>query len=191
MTGTVSATIPMTLMRIFGRTTETIAVTCSSEMRLPNTDIMFVLDTTGSMASLQPGDSVSKMDALKTSVKCFYEIVARLDTNATCTTGAPSGGTGDQVQIRFGFMPYSTNVNVGQAAADELLRRQVGLSDPRSASGTTPGPLAWTQTSSAVQSTNNITSATSRIHRATMRRPGSGLQSADRIYQHKRDDPLV
>ncbi|URW76968.1 pilus assembly protein TadG-related protein [Sphingomonas donggukensis] len=114
VTGTVSAKIPMTLMRIFGKTTETIAVTCATEMRLPNTDIMFVLDTTGSMAQQQPGDTVSKMDALKTSVKCFYEIVARNDTDANCTTGTPSGGVGNQVQVRFGFMPYSTNVNVGK-----------------------------------------------------------------------------
>jgi hypothetical protein len=47
-------------------------------------------------------------------VKCFYEVVARLDTDAACEGAAPSGGTGDQVQIRFGFVPYSTNVNVGR-----------------------------------------------------------------------------
>ena len=114
VSGTASATLPMTLMRIFGRTTETLTVTCDADMRLPNTDVMFVLDTTGSMADPQPGDSVSKMQALKTAVKCFYEIVARLDTDAPCTTGTPSGGTGDQVQIRFGFVPYATNVNVGK-----------------------------------------------------------------------------
>lgn len=113
VTGNASAVIPMTLMRIFGRDTETISVTCDAEMRLPNTDVMFVLDTTGSMASPQPGDSVNKMSALKTAVKCFYEIVARLNTNATCATGTPGGGTGSEVQIRFGFVPYATNVNVG------------------------------------------------------------------------------
>ena len=47
MTGTASATLPMTLMRVFGKTTETLTVTCDAEMRLPNTDVMFVLDTTG------------------------------------------------------------------------------------------------------------------------------------------------
>jgi hypothetical protein len=49
VSGTASAELPMTLMRIFGRTTETLTVTCDAEMRLPNTDVMFVLDTTGSM----------------------------------------------------------------------------------------------------------------------------------------------
>ncbi|MDG2532827.1 pilus assembly protein TadG-related protein [Sphingomonas sp. HITSZ_GF] len=115
VSGTASAVLPMTLMRIFGKTTETLSVTCDAEMRLPNTDVMFVLDTTGSMASKAvSSDTDTKIDSLKTAVKCFYEIVARLDTDANCTTGTPSGGTGDQVQIRFGFVPYSVNVNVGR-----------------------------------------------------------------------------
>jgi len=115
VSGTASAVLPMTLMRIFGRTTETLTVTCDAEMRLPNTDVMFVLDTTGSMDDKAVAtDSVDKITALKTAVKCFYEIVARLNTTETCTGGDPSGGTGDQVQIRFGFMPYATNVNVGK-----------------------------------------------------------------------------
>ena len=103
-------------------------MTCDAEMRLPNTDVMFVLDTTGSMADTPSGDSVSKMDSLQDAVKCFYEIVARLDTDATCTTGTPSGGTGNQVQVRFGFMPYSTNVNVGLSASDKLFRGQLEIS---------------------------------------------------------------
>lgn len=115
VTGVASATLPMTLMRVLGKTTETISVTCDAEMRLPNTDVMFVLDTTGSMASKAVStDSQTKMEALKSSVKCFYEIVARLDTEENCVTGTPSGGTGTTVQVRFGFMPYATNVNVGK-----------------------------------------------------------------------------
>lgn len=119
--GKASAKVPMTLMRIFGNTAETLAVTCDAEMRLPNSDIMFVLDTTGSMAETPSGDSVTKISALKTAVKCFYEIMARLDTNANCTTGIPSGGTSNQVQIRFGFVPYATNVNVGYLLKPEWI----------------------------------------------------------------------
>lgn len=113
VTGSARAIVPMTLMRIFGKDEETLRVTCSAEMRLPNTDVMFVLDVTGSMRDTPSGDSQSKLQSLKDSVKCFYEIVARLDTEEECTTGAPSGGTGTQTQIRFGFVPYDTNVNVG------------------------------------------------------------------------------
>ena len=115
VTGVASATLPMTLMRVLGKTTETLSVTCDAEMRLPNTDVMFVLDVTGSMGSKAVNtDSQTKMEALKSAVKCFYETVARLDTAENCVAGAPSGGTSNTVQIRFGFMPYATNVNVGK-----------------------------------------------------------------------------
>jgi Flp pilus assembly protein TadG len=115
VTGTASAVLPMTIMRIFGRTTETLAVTCDAEMRLPNTDVMFVLDVTGSMASKAVStDTQTKIEALHSAVKCFYETVARLDTTENCVGGAPSGGTGNTVQVRFGFVPYSVNVNVGK-----------------------------------------------------------------------------
>lgn len=120
VSGTASAVLPMTLMRIFGRTTETLSVTCDADMRLPNTDVMFVLDNTGSMDE-DDGSGTKKINGLKVAVKCFYEIVARLDTDATCTTGTPSGGTGNQVQIRFGFVPYSTNVNVGRLLKPEWM----------------------------------------------------------------------
>ncbi len=121
VTGTASATVPMTLMRIFGKTSETLSVTCDAEMRLPNTDVMFVLDTTGSMnycpngSSSCNGNANSRIAALRKAVKCFYQIVARLDVpDVDCDGDEPSGGTGNQVQIRFGFVPYSTNVNVGR-----------------------------------------------------------------------------
>ena len=119
VSGTASATVPMTIMRVFGKRNETLTVTCDAEMRLPNTDVMFVLDVTGSMGETPSGDSQTKLQSLKDSVKCFYEIVARLDTAKECTTGTPSGGTGTQTQIRFGFVPYDTNVNVGKLLKPE------------------------------------------------------------------------
>jgi Flp pilus assembly protein TadG len=122
VSGTASATLPMTIMRILGKTTDTLSVTCDAEMKLPNTDVMFVLDNTGSMGSKAVStDTQTKMEALKVAVKCFYEIVAHLDTDAACATGTPSGGTSSQVQIRFGFMPYSTNVNVGKLLPNTFL----------------------------------------------------------------------
>jgi Flp pilus assembly protein TadG len=120
VSGTATAVLPMTLMRIFGRTTETLTVVCDAEMRLPNTDVMFVLDTTGSMDETPSGDNKTKIAGLRIAVKCFYQIVARLDiTDTDCEGDEPSGGTGNQVQIRFGFMPYSVNVNVGKLLKPE------------------------------------------------------------------------
>ncbi len=128
VTGSGRAVVPMTLMRVFGKTTETLTVTCDAEMRLPNTDVMFVLDTTGSMDYCPNGDTScngnanSRIAALRIAVKCFYQIVARLDVADTdCEGEEPSGGTGSQVQIRFGFVPYSTNVNVGRLLPNDYL----------------------------------------------------------------------
>ncbi|WCM28730.1 pilus assembly protein TadG-related protein [Sphingomonas sp. QA11] len=122
VSGTASVELQMTLVKVVTKdwAFATLSVNCDAEMRLPNTDVMFVLDNTGSMDCDSNGNSCgsagssSKMAGLKVAVKCFYEIVARLDTDADCTTGTPSGGTGTQVQIRFGFVPYATNVNVGK-----------------------------------------------------------------------------
>lgn len=122
VSGTASVELQMTLVKVVTKdwAYATLSVNCDAEMRLPNTDVMFVLDNTGSMDCDSNGNSCgsagsnSKMAGLKVAVKCFYEIVARLDTDADCTTGTPSGGTGTQVQIRFGFVPYATNVNVGK-----------------------------------------------------------------------------
>lgn len=120
VSGVATAVLPMTLMKVFGRTTETLTVNCDAEMRLPNTDVMFVLDVTGSMASKAVStDTQTKIEALRSSVKCFYEIVARLDTDEVCAGGNPSGGVGDQVQVRFGFVPYDMNVNVGRLLPSE------------------------------------------------------------------------
>jgi Flp pilus assembly protein TadG len=114
VTGTASAQVPMTVMKIFRQSQKPISVTCDAEMRLPNTDIMFVLDNTGSMDFASSStDSTMRITALRKAVKCFYETVAKYNTTADCGS-TPSGGVGGQVQIRFGFVPYATNVNVGR-----------------------------------------------------------------------------
>lgn len=113
VSGVVNATLPMTLMKVLGFDSRTLIVTCDAEMRLPNTDVMFVLDTTGSMADKAVNtDPQSKIQGLRNAVKCFYEILAKLPTDAVCAATKPVGGTSG-VQIRFGFVPYATNVNVG------------------------------------------------------------------------------
>lgn len=156
VTGTASATLPMTLMRVLGKTTETLSVTCDAEMRLPNTDVMFVLDTTGSMGSKAVStDSQTKMQALKSAVKCFYEIVARLDTAENCAGGAPSGGTSSTVQIRFGFMPYATNVNVGKLLPTSFIADSWPYQS-REAQFTTSTSTTWTQGSATETGSPNI-----------------------------------
>jgi Flp pilus assembly protein TadG len=124
VTGEASVVVPMALMQVFGESDHTINITCSSEMRIPNSDVMFVLDTTGSMDSAANGNSVSstnlsKITELKRATKCFYETLTQ--RNIDDVTYQQCGETADPVeaasntsQIRFGFVPYSINVNVGR-----------------------------------------------------------------------------
>lgn len=122
VSGVASANVPMTLMQIFDMDTAKVEVKCDAELHFPNTDVMFVLDNTGSMLDAAPGGSGSKLEGLKKAVKCFYEAIAKVDTTTTCSK--PVSGTVDpNVQIRFGFVPYSTNVNVGRILPDSYFAR--------------------------------------------------------------------
>ncbi|MBH0113397.1 VWA domain-containing protein [Novosphingobium sp. YJ-S2-02] len=99
ISGTASADVPTTIMRIFGQMVVPVSVACQAKLNFSNTDVMMVLDTTGSMADTNPGDSAPKISILRQVVKNFH---AQLE-------GSKTAG----VRIRYGFVPYSTNVNVG------------------------------------------------------------------------------
>jgi Flp pilus assembly protein TadG len=99
ITGVASVDVPTTIMGIFGYTDVPLEVQCQARLNFSNTDIMFVLDTTGSMAQTNPGDTAPKIDILRDVVKSFH----------TQIEGSKTAGT----RIRYGFVPYSTNVNVG------------------------------------------------------------------------------
>ena len=99
VTGTATVSVPTTLMRLFGYTALPISVTCQAKINFSNTDVMMVLDTTGSMNETNPGDTKPKIDVLRDTVNSFY---AQLEAQKGAGT-----------RIRYGFVPYSTNVNVG------------------------------------------------------------------------------
>jgi Flp pilus assembly protein TadG len=126
--GNASADVPMTLMRAFQQPTRTISVVCQAQFSPPTTDVMFVLDTTGSMncAPNAPGctnngnieASGAKIVGLRRATMCFYEFLRKENIDAVSSsdcsaTSDPSGGNSD-IRIRFGFVPYSVNVNVGR-----------------------------------------------------------------------------
>lgn len=124
VTGTVSATVPMTLMAVFNQPSRQVTATCSAQEQVPNTDVMFVLDTTESMSENLDGDRAShvakggavqptsRITILKGAVKCFYESLTKIDTGeATCPT---ISGVATTARLRFGLVPYATNVNIRQ-----------------------------------------------------------------------------
>ena len=125
VTGTASATVPMAVMGFFGSKPVKMDVTCQAVFDLADTDVMFVLDTTGSMACLpsdpascsngptvsykrsdgttgwyNPEKSGSKMQALRDAVILFDSTMR--------------GNADPSTHFRYGFVTYSSTVNVGR-----------------------------------------------------------------------------
>jgi len=115
VTGTASVVVPMTLMRIFNMAQRSVSISCTAKMEIPNTDVMFVLDVTGSM------DTDNKIGGLKKAVKCFYESLLRVNTTEICGNDPTATSSTTTAQIRLGFVPYSVNVNVGKLLPNKFL----------------------------------------------------------------------
>lgn len=107
--GTIDAvattTLPPLMMQIFGFQGFDLSVSCTASMGVGNSDIMMVLDTTGSMASLLAGSTQTRIEALRAAMKNFHSTVE----NALSGTNA---------RVRYGFVPYSSSVNVGRLLHD-------------------------------------------------------------------------
>jgi len=131
VTGTATVKLDMAVMQMFGYDTKTVAVECDASMAIPNTDVMFVLDTTGSMNCPDTGTSYcgnngnveawnARIKGLRSAVKCFYETLAKRNSDEDCGS-TPSAGSENTAHLRFGFVPYSTNVNVGKLLPNDFL----------------------------------------------------------------------
>ena len=94
VSGTATAKLNLVLMQIFGFKQFELAVDCESQMGMGNSDVVMVLDNTGSMDG-------SRIIALRAAMKNFYSTVE------TATTGT-------NARVRYGFVPYSSSVNVGK-----------------------------------------------------------------------------
>jgi len=126
VSGVASANVPMSIMKMFSAPDVTLNVTCEARYDVADTDMMFVLDTTGSMACTSGGTctgavdtytrsngttgyksreaSGSKISGLRTAVLNFYDTIA---ANIDPTT-----------HVRYGFVTYSSTVNAGKALYD-------------------------------------------------------------------------
>ncbi|TIX50060.1 Tad domain-containing protein [Alteraurantiacibacter aquimixticola] len=101
--------LPTSMMSIFGLGTFPLKVRCSAEINISHTDIMFVLDVTGSMNCPETNsgcgnngnkeEDTSKIVGLRQAVVDFYNTV--------------EGASDGSARIRYGFVPYSQQVNVG------------------------------------------------------------------------------
>ena len=133
--GTASVEVPTTIMALFGYNQLDLQVTCGAKLDSANTDVMLVLDVTGSMNETNPGDSKARIEILKDVILDFH---AQLEENKQ-----------ENARIRYGFLPYSTNVNVGHLLKDEWVVSQWTYQSRRMlGSGKTSGYYtAWTAAS--------------------------------------------
>ncbi|CAH0495801.1 pilus assembly protein [Novosphingobium sp. CECT 9465] len=104
--GSATTFMPPLLMHLFGFGAMEVTIDCTASMGVGNSDIMMVLDTTGSMSWALAGSTQTRMEALRVSMKNFY------DTVETALSGT-------NARIRYGFVPYSSTVNVGQLLVDQ------------------------------------------------------------------------
>jgi Flp pilus assembly protein TadG len=103
--GTATATLPTLVMKVFDKDEIDLSVDCMAELQIGNADIMFVLDTTGSMASPINFGEPSKMEGLRVAVKDFHKTINQAVND-------------DRTRIRYGFVPYSMTINVGGLIAN-------------------------------------------------------------------------
>ena len=140
ISGIATADVPTTIMGVFGFDSIRVSAACVAQINMSNTDIMMVLDTTGSMQQTNRGDSVNRIQALRNTVRSFH---AQMEANKTAGT-----------RIRYGFVPYSTNVNVGGLLDPDWLvdewRYNYRVAQPGSRTETRPTyETAWTFISGA------------------------------------------
>lgn len=99
VSGTATAQLPSTIMKIFDVNNFNLSVNCAAKLEISNVDMMMVLDVTGSMTTVNSGDSMSRMAGLKQASMSFFD---------TMTTADIGDG-----RLRFGVVPYSSSANVG------------------------------------------------------------------------------
>ncbi|WP_156678615.1 TadE/TadG family type IV pilus assembly protein [Sphingomonas profundi] len=103
-----STTIPTQIMRLFGFTTLPLDVTCDAKQDFVNTDIVLVLDTTGSMDQDVNGTDVnggpsSKIVALRAAVLALYDELTPVQTKLEAAG----------LRLRYSIVPFSSGMNVG------------------------------------------------------------------------------
>ena len=104
ISGTAEAVLPTAIMSAFGKHTIPIAVACEARMNFTNLDVMMVLDVTGSMRHTNDGDTLSRIDSMRQVIRGFHKNLE--DAKAPDT------------RVRWGFVPYATNVNIGGLLAN-------------------------------------------------------------------------
>ncbi|MGB7374570.1 TadE/TadG family type IV pilus assembly protein [Pontixanthobacter sp.] len=104
--GLATTKLDTAVMSLFGFDEIDISADCTASMSVGNSDVMMVLDTTGSMVTSLPGSGGTRIQALREAMKGFYDTVE-------------TASSGSNARIRYGFVPYSSSINVGRLLFNE------------------------------------------------------------------------
>jgi len=140
--GTATATVPMTIMKMFAAPAVKLNVACEARYDVADTDIVFVLDTTGSMACA-PDDDDSECSSYSNSATkvrytrpsdgnpdqvpgypgsvAYYTTeksdsrIAALRTAVKNFYKTMADNIDPSTRVRYGFVTYTSSVNAGGA----------------------------------------------------------------------------
>jgi len=204
VSGTATATVPMAIMGMFGMGARTISVSCEARYDVADADIVFVLDTTGSMACLT-SDSVSTCNSYAVS-----NVVKNADGSYSVTekSGSRISGLRSAVSsfyttltsqadasthFRFGFVPYSATVNVGHLLPNNYLAtswnyqsrwRQSGASDAFVSGSTVTGtPTSMTSAACTALANTGAYDGSDRNVVTTVSYSGGKCTTTSKTYQ--------
>lgn len=196
--GKVRTKLPTSVMHLFGFANMDLTVTCEASQQFTNTDIMLVLDTTGSMAcspALSASDCTtwasqaaqeyyydgfrhvkenvdgSRMEALREAVLALYDELRPVQTELE-TAG---------MRLRYGVVPYSAGVNVGKLLVAKNASYVADSWTYQSRSPIYDTPQTTTYANKTNDECNNYRRARSPANsypatETTVARPGSGTR---------------
>lgn len=145
VSGSAVATVPMTLMAIIGVPSQQLSIACEARFDVADTDIIFVLDTTGSMACLPADSDTTCNNYVGAAGAITYTRPADGSASGNSSVAGYPGSTAYYVpeksgsrmaalraavlnfydtlaasadpttHIRYGFVTYTSTVNAGKA----------------------------------------------------------------------------
>lgn len=105
--------IPTTIMALFGFGTLPLVVECDASHNFVNTDVMLVLDVTGSMMN-DINDNPTTINANRRITALRDAVMAMYDELAPVQQQLADNG----LRLRYGIVPWSSTVNVGRLLRD-------------------------------------------------------------------------
>ena len=138
-----STTIPTVLMHLFGFDSLPVVASCDASLNFVNTDVLLVLDVTGSMAD--PVDGTPKIEALREAVLALYDELEPVQTQLQA----------QGLRLRYGIVPYSSTVNVGRLIYDvdpSYIRSSITVPSRVANMNTNEGPITYTANSPTISS---------------------------------------